>query len=213
MKYSSIESMIKDRSWKRPDSYMGPDHDDTSQVIGRCRDSDLLAQSNFEVALDRLGGESATVEVIRDSHWAVGWVENIRVSKRDRKALKEVKAILNSLEEYGALDDDDYYEREAEELERSFKDNKEEFISVSIKALVARTDVPESILNSLKSSKAFEALVSEAFRESASYSGFDNAWITEENFIRLFQDMYRSNYANQDLNLMNNAIEQALGVK
>ena len=213
MKYSSIESMIKDRSWTRPSSYMGPDHNDTIQVIGRHRDSDLIAHSNFEVALERLGGESETVEVIRDSHWAYGWVEMIRVSKRDRKALKEVKNILNSLEAYALLDDDDYYERESEERERIFTDNKEEFIEVSIKALVTHTDVPESILNSLKTSKSFEALVSEAFYEAVSYSGIEDAWVCETNFVRLFQNMCRSNYANQDLNLMNNAIEQALGVK
>lgn len=213
MKYSSIESMIKDRSWKRPDSYAGPDHDDTIQVIGRHRDSDLLAQSNFEVALDRLGGESATVEVVRDSHWAFGWVETIFVSKKDRKALKEVKGILNSLDDYGALDEDDYFEREQEERERIFEDNKEEFIAVAIKALVTKTDVPESILICLSTSKSFEALVSEAFHEAVSYSGIEDAWVCETNFVRLFQNMYRSNYANQDLNLMNNAIEQALGVK
>ena len=64
------------RRWQMPRHYFGetwPDY--YSAGVGQSRDSDCLEQSNFAVMLERLGGESETVIVVRESHWAVGWVE------------------------------------------------------------------------------------------------------------------------------------------
>src|SRR5262245_4928699 len=46
----------------------------------RNRDSSLLEQSNFDVCLKALGGESETVEVHRFGHWGCGWFELILVA-------------------------------------------------------------------------------------------------------------------------------------
>ena len=54
----------------------------------RARDSDCLKQSNFAVMLRELGGESETVIVVRESHWAVGWVEWIAIHELDAAALQ-----------------------------------------------------------------------------------------------------------------------------
>ena len=77
--------------------------------VGRSRDSGVRSESNFEVALRILGGESETVEVHRFGHWGPGWFEIIIVhpSRED-----EVQEIEDSLENYSLLDDMDYSERE-----------------------------------------------------------------------------------------------------
>jgi len=75
--------------WTRPDHYFGkawPDY--FSSGVRQSRDSDALERSNFECMLKALGGESETVIVVRETHWAVGWVEWIAIHESDDKALK-----------------------------------------------------------------------------------------------------------------------------
>jgi hypothetical protein len=62
--------------------------------------------------LAALGGESETVIVVRESHWAVGWVEWIAVHASDTRALEECDRLLARLENYPVLDEDDFSERE-----------------------------------------------------------------------------------------------------
>lgn len=82
--------------------------------LGRNRDSDLLTQSNFECALKAIGGESDTVHIVGESHWACGWIEWIAIHESDTKALKIADDILCALSDYPVLDDDDFSEREWE---------------------------------------------------------------------------------------------------
>lgn len=49
-------------------------------AIGQTRDSGLMDQSNFRTMLRELGGESDTVAVERESHWACGWVEFVLIA-------------------------------------------------------------------------------------------------------------------------------------
>ena len=79
--------------------------------LTQTRDSDHLTESNFAAALKTLGGESETVEIVRFGHWAVGWVEHLFVHP-SRKA--EVAAIEAQLEDYPALDEDDWSQRESD---------------------------------------------------------------------------------------------------
>ena len=68
-------------------------------VLTRSRDSDILSESNWEVALERLGGESDTVEIHRFGHWACGWGEALCVQA-------------------GSLSDDHFSEAESDEAQR-----------------------------------------------------------------------------------------------
>lgn len=111
------DQIIKDESWTRPEYYLGPDYPNTISVVGRSRDSDIYEKSNFEVALEMLGGESKTVQVIRDSHWACGWVETIRVDLKDEKSLKIAIKIIQELDGYPVLDEDHFCEMEREYIE------------------------------------------------------------------------------------------------
>jgi hypothetical protein len=77
-------------------------------AYGRHRDSDTATESNWRVLLRELGGESETVLVLRDSHWAVGWVEGIYIHESDTAACETADRALARLADYPILDDDDW---------------------------------------------------------------------------------------------------------
>jgi len=79
-----------------------------------CNRSDLLTESNFECGLKAIGGESDTVKIVRESHWAVGWIEWIAIHESDTKALECASDIMDSLSDYPVVNDDDFSEREWE---------------------------------------------------------------------------------------------------
>lgn len=101
------------RRWTMPDHYFGetwPNY--YSAGVGRSRDSDCLEESNFHTMLALIGGESDTVTVVRESHWAVGWVEWIAIHQDDTKALQAADEAKAGLEDYPVLNEDDWSERE-----------------------------------------------------------------------------------------------------
>jgi hypothetical protein len=64
--------------------------------------------------LRELGGESETVLVLRDSHWAVGWVEAIYIHESDTDRLAIADEIMSALEDYPVADEFDHSELEWE---------------------------------------------------------------------------------------------------
>lgn len=119
------ERILKAHAYERPSNYFGPDYPNTISIVGQSRDSDTIERSNFKTALELLGGESETVQVIRDSHWAVGWVETLRVDLADDKATNTAIEIILSLEDYPVLDDNDLSETENEERRDWAEQSKE----------------------------------------------------------------------------------------
>ncbi len=93
-------------------NFIGDDSDyqDWYGVLGRSRDSECWEESNFEVGLKELGGESLTVMVQRYAHWAVGWIEEIYVKpgSAEETIAREIEA---RLENYPILDEEDYSEK------------------------------------------------------------------------------------------------------
>ena len=84
--------------------------------FGKHRDSDLLAQSNFDFALAALRGVSGkSVEVMHTSHCLVGWYDHVMVRTTAKKTMAKVLEICNRLENYPVLDEDDWSRREYEE--------------------------------------------------------------------------------------------------
>ena len=103
------------KRWSMPPSYFGAEwHAYFSAGVGQSRDSDCLEQSNFAVMLEALGGETETVQVVRESHWAVGWVEWIAIHERDAAALKIADEQCERLANYPALNEEDWSNREFE---------------------------------------------------------------------------------------------------
>ena len=111
------------RPWTHPDNYIGevwPDY--YSSGFGRSRDSDALERSNFRVALAALGGESETVIIVRERHWAVGWVEWIAIHSSDEKALAVARQLCDRANDYPPLDEEDWSREEEEEAHLVWKE-------------------------------------------------------------------------------------------
>jgi hypothetical protein len=111
------------KRWTMPDSYFG----ETwlyyySAGVGQSRNSDCLEESNFVTMVRDLGGESETVIVVRESHWAVGWVEWIAIHATDDKALQIADENVGRLKDYPVLDEDDWSEREQEAATTVWRD-------------------------------------------------------------------------------------------
>ena len=95
-----------------PSHYFGKHWHEYFTVYGIHRDSDALARSNFTCILRELGGESDTVIVTRASHWAVGWIDTIRVHQDDTARLQLADNIMGELEDYPVVDEDHFSELE-----------------------------------------------------------------------------------------------------
>jgi hypothetical protein len=111
------------KKWTMPTSYAGevwPDY--YSSGFGQSRDSDCLERSNFECALNRLGGESETVIVVRESHWAVGWVEWIAIHETDVKTLAIADELREGMESYPVVDEDHWSQVEDDEAQTVWRD-------------------------------------------------------------------------------------------
>ncbi len=111
--------------WTMPSNYCGsawPNH--YSAGVGQSRDSDALERSNFACALKALGGESDVVTVVRENHWACGWVEWIAIeddgSPESEKALREADSIATGLEDYPVLNDEHFSALEQEEANETW---------------------------------------------------------------------------------------------
>jgi hypothetical protein len=119
------------RPYRRPSDYFGATWYGYYPVDGQHRDSGHLDQSNFEgiwaeleaLQSDYTAGpddlnDNAEGEILDSvvrtvcNHWAVGWVETLYVHESNRAALEHADALLERLEDYPVLDDDDLSQRE-----------------------------------------------------------------------------------------------------
>lgn len=102
--------------WTWPDSYIGASWPNWFRAgFGQSRDSDARERSNFAAALKALGGETETVTVVRESHWAVGWVEWIALHETDDDALRAADGLRDRMAAYPVLDEDAWVELEEQE--------------------------------------------------------------------------------------------------
>lgn len=101
--------MPKLEKWTYPQCYRGESYLEYYVFLGKHRDSEYIDLSNFEVALKALGGENPPdVIVVRSTHWAVGWVEQIMIHESCKDKLESAQNILDGLEIYPILDDMHY---------------------------------------------------------------------------------------------------------
>jgi len=93
--------------------YMGKrDFPEMYLLMSRKRDSDILEESNWKVAIDMLGGEDGeNVCIYRFHHWACGWIESLCV-KKGTKAFEIAENIESELADYPVLDEENYIEME-----------------------------------------------------------------------------------------------------
>ena len=101
------------KRWTLPDSYFGAKWYDYYMGLGQHRDSDSLTRSNFACFLKAIGGESGLgVRVVRENHWAVGWVEWIAIHETAIEALEIADAIKEGLADYPVVNEDHWSDLE-----------------------------------------------------------------------------------------------------
>jgi hypothetical protein len=149
---------------------------------------------NFAEILDLLGGESKTVIVAAASHWACGWVETILIHESDAKALKIGDEIKRGLKDYPLVDEDAYYEAQAEEREELMKDYLTEFRRETVLAIAELTDVPLQVLEEVAESGALDAEIASALYDAEGYSG--EAWVCAKSFKRYATEKYTDSKLN-----------------
>lgn len=124
--------------WTRPAHYIGANWPDYySAGVSQHRDSSPLDRANFDAMLKALGGEQrhpdiedpndegaalSLVRVVRESHWAVGWVEWIAIHETAEDRLRIADAIVKKLENYPVIDDFLFSQYESEEADQVWRD-------------------------------------------------------------------------------------------
>ncbi len=116
--------------WALPDSYSGNHWEGFYVFLGKHRDSDLLSESNFDVGYSKikelnteLENGDKSIRIIREGHWAVGWVEWIGIHESNIPALKVADSIQDKLNDYPVIDESNWSEREDKEANRIWKEN------------------------------------------------------------------------------------------
>jgi hypothetical protein len=109
--------------WTRPSNYLGASWDGYYVFLSQTRDSDTLTRSNFECALEQVGGRNDYALVIPyEKHWACGWVETILIHKTNTRALDIAQQILDKLEDYPVLNEEHYSELDYAENPEQYQD-------------------------------------------------------------------------------------------
>lgn len=110
--------------WSRPSDWSGTPLDGYYIApVGINRDSGTLDRSNWDAQWDALAQLSADVPdddctspvIVRESHWAVGWIEWVAIHETNEAALREADEIAASLDNYPVLDDEAHSRLEWEE--------------------------------------------------------------------------------------------------
>ena len=113
-----LENLRALTRWTLPDSYSGAEWPEYFVFLSQTRDSDALTRSNFECGLRVLGGESETVIVVRERHWAVRWVEWIAIHESDVEAILAADDMACALADYLVLDESHFSELESTEADQ-----------------------------------------------------------------------------------------------
>jgi hypothetical protein len=123
------------KRWQTPECYIGQAWDSYYVFLSQHRDSDCLTRSNYRVAFNRLhaasvefeedlykkGSEEAGVLSVRESHWAVGWVEWLAIHQDNEEALRMADTMAAAIADYPALCEDDWCALEDEEACEAWK--------------------------------------------------------------------------------------------
>jgi hypothetical protein len=91
--------------------------------VSQNRDSDCLSQSNFDTALEMLGGEyEDRLEVHRFGHWGPGWFEIIIINPDCADLVIQAMIIEEKLAKYPVLNEDDFSFRVYEKASQWWND-------------------------------------------------------------------------------------------
>lgn len=129
-KYNPLAESEHMDLWKKADNHRGVNWWGWYVFpIGRNRDSDILENSNFEAALEKLTAlpevlveppdrylgrgvpkdeKVDSVICVNNNHWAVGWIEWIAIHPRNRAAVRLADELIDRYNSYPVLDECHY---------------------------------------------------------------------------------------------------------
>ena len=145
---------------------------------GQHRDSDALDTSNHEVIRDSLMAlDEEAFRVEGSSHWAVGWVDVIRVDTSNLEAVAAVASWRDALEDYPVADEEHFSNTEHEEDEAYYQYGGRDD---AIKILEESGEFPELFDSDGDwiASERNEAALNDAFHRAMSYG--DHTAIPED---------------------------------
>ena len=158
--------------WETPDSYAGHNPVGDYTLYSRTRDSSIMENSNYELILKELSELAEPFDNVRDwndiddgepyvydfraGHWACGWIEQIIIRQdAPKEIIERAKEIEAALSDYPVYSDDDYSERQCNEMCRYWNDidtkERVEWLQESGESIfLARNDdhIPESFYES-----------------------------------------------------------------
>ena len=120
--------------WETPDSYAGHNPVGDYTLYGRTRDSSIMENSNYELILKELSDLAEPFDQLRDDgepyvydfragHWAAGWVEEIIIRQdAPKQIIERAKEIEAALSDYPVYSDEDYSQRQWDEMYRHWND-------------------------------------------------------------------------------------------
>lgn len=120
------------QKWTYPNNYIGSSWEGWYYFLGQNRDSDCLTRSNFRVGLaavkplaidcvDASGDEGPGVVRVREGHFLCGHVEWIAIHESNVDALKKADELAAKIEDYPALNEDDWSTLEDEEAQETWE--------------------------------------------------------------------------------------------
>ncbi len=154
--------------------------------IGQHRDSDALERSNFEViSEDLLERFPESVQIERSSHWAVGWVESMRLDTSDEKATLAAMDWHERLESYPVADEEHWSNLEREEDEEYYQNGgREDAIDILEKSEdfgeIFRIDGPGELI------PEYEPYLHEAYHEAMQYG--DHTAIPDRELLEAMEE-------------------------
>jgi hypothetical protein len=117
--------------WTLPKRYCGAHWDRFYSFLGQSRDSSCLERANFDAGLKAIkevaskesipGEDMRTVQVMRENHWALGWVEWIAIHESDVAALELADTIKEKLEDYPVVDESLFSEYETDDANETWQ--------------------------------------------------------------------------------------------
>ena len=121
------------RRWTLPESYAGAHWEGYyAAPVGQSRDSNALERSNWRQQWQSLkplvadcvdaDGDGVSLCIVRESHWAVGWIEWVAIHESNEAALRAADELAGRLEIYPILSEDDFSNEEQEEAATVWRD-------------------------------------------------------------------------------------------
>ena len=119
--------MHKVTRWHHPSNYAGQTWGDWFNAgFSQHRDSDALERANFQAAYAALprgneAGDEPSVQIVREGHWAVGWVEWIAIHESDEQALTIARELCAATNDYPVIDEELFSQLEDEECAETWE--------------------------------------------------------------------------------------------